>query len=136
MNVLVDTSVWSLALRRKKGKLNSREGHVLNRFRDLIDEVRVVIIGPVRQELLSGISNKSHFELLREQLGAFEDFLLTTADYETAAGFSNVCKKHGIQGSAIDFLICAAAFNNNLALFTLDRDFTRFAPYTGIQLFQ
>jgi len=136
MNVLVDTSVWSLAFRRKREKLNSREETVLNRFRDLIEEVRVVIIGPIRQELLSGISSESQFELLRERLRAFEDMPLTTADYEVAAGFFNTCKKQGIQGSTIDFLICSAAYNNRLALFTRDKDFARYAPHTGIHLLQ
>jgi predicted nucleic acid-binding protein len=136
MNVLVDTPVWSLAFRRKKEDLNSQENTVLGRFTDLIDEFRVVIIGPIRQELLSGISSKAQYELLMKKLRAFEDLPLTTADYETAAGFYNTCKKRGIQGSAIDFLICAAAYNNRLALFTLDKDFTRLAPHTAIRLFQ
>ena len=136
MRILVDTSVWSLALRRKIDKLNSHEVTILKMLRELIQEVRVILIGPIRQELLSGIANESQFELLRKKLRAFEDLPLTTADYEAAADFFNICKKQGIQGSAIDFLICAVAHNHRLALFTLDNDFRQYAPLTGIHLLQ
>ena len=51
MNVIVDTSVWSLALRRKKEKLNSHERAALGRFTDLIEDLRVVVIGPIRRTM-------------------------------------------------------------------------------------
>ncbi|MFO7766132.1 MAG: hypothetical protein R6V33_06850 [Pelovirga sp.] len=54
MNVLVDTCIWSLALRRKK----SEQDAVVNELGELISEGRAQLIGPIRQELLSGIKNK------------------------------------------------------------------------------
>jgi len=52
MNVLVDTSVWSLALRRREV---DEESEIVRELRELIVEGSAVIIGPIRQELLSGI---------------------------------------------------------------------------------
>jgi predicted nucleic acid-binding protein len=59
---------------------------------------------------------------------------LETKHYELAAALANECRKHGIQGSHTDFLICAAGRHNDLAIFTLDKDFERYRPHTGIRL--
>ena len=97
--------------------------------------MRVEIIGPIRQELLSGISKQSKYDSLRYRLNAFIDLELTTKDYELAAEFFNTSRSKSIQGSHIDFLICAAAAGNELALLTLDKDFMRYATYLPITLF-
>jgi len=55
MNVLVDTSVWSLALRRKNESLTTNERFLVTELSELIREGRARVIGLVRQELLSGI---------------------------------------------------------------------------------
>ncbi|ADY55429.1 PilT protein domain protein [Syntrophobotulus glycolicus DSM 8271] len=128
MKVLVDTSVWSLALRRHE------QGEFAQKLSGLIREALVVIIGPVRQELLSGISNEAVFSDLKEKLGQFDDLPITTYDYETAAQYDNICRKHGVQGSHIDFLICAAAGNHDLLIYTTDQDFKHFAAYLPIRL--
>lgn len=60
---------------------------------------RLVIIGPIRQEMLSGISKESQFEILKKHLSSFEDVPLTSGHFIKAAEFSNVCMKKGIQGS-------------------------------------
>ena len=130
MKVLVDTSIWSLALRHKK------QCEKVQKLTELIFSSMIVMIGPVRQELLSGISNKDTFLQLKTKLQAFNDFTITTHDYETAAQFYNICRKHGVQGSHIDFLICAIAYNNNLLIFTIDKDFNNFAKYLPIRLLQ
>jgi predicted nucleic acid-binding protein len=93
------------------------------------------MIGPVRQELLSGIADENIFNELKSKLALFEDFPLVTADYETAASFFNTCRRKGVQGSHVDFLICAAAFNNNFFIFTNDQDFFCYALHLPIKLF-
>ena len=130
MKVLVDTSVWSLALRHK------RPSETANKLSELVLSALVVLIGPIRQELLSGISNKDTFSELKTKLKAFDDFIITTHDYETAAEFNNICRRKGIQGSHTDFLICAIAHNNNLLIYTTDRDFENFKRYLPIKLFK
>jgi predicted nucleic acid-binding protein len=133
MDVLVDTSVWSLAF-RKKAKSND-ERQWINLLSNLIQEHRAQLIGPIRQEILSGISSKDIFFKLKEKLEAFEDLPLTTVNYERAAEMFNLCRKQGIQGSHIDFLICSAAEQYNLGIFTLDKDFEFFAKYLPIKIF-
>lgn len=131
MNVLVDTSVWSLVLRRT-GDVDHPEAAEL---RALIADLAVRIIGPIRQEILSGIKSGAQFDQLRETLRAFPDLPLNSQDYERAAEFFNTCRRHGVQGSNTDFLICAVAEHNDLAIFTTDRDFEIFLQYLPISLY-
>lgn len=128
MKVIVDTSVWSLALRRNEA------GDVAHKLTRLIMDSMVVMIGPVRQELLSGISDESVFNRLKTKLEQFDDLPIITRDYEMAANFYNICRKKGVQGSHVDFLICAVASNNDLLIFSTDQDFIRYASYLPIRL--
>jgi predicted nucleic acid-binding protein len=130
MRVLVDTSVWSLALRRNA----PADGPELAELIELIREVRVQMIGPVRQELLCGIRSQAQFRKLRDHLRAFPDMELTTRDYEAAAEFFNLCRGKGIQGSNTDFLICAVAARNKIPIFTTDGNFMLFQPHVPIDL--
>ncbi len=130
MKVLVDTCVWSLALRRGA----AQESEHVRELRELIRELRAQLIGPIRQELLSGVKSRRQFGLLRDYLRAFEDVDLTTEDYEVAAEYFNEARKKGIQGSNTDFLICAAAARRNMAVFTTDRDFFRFKTIFPVEL--
>lgn len=131
MKVLVDTSVWSLALRRKTPAPNDQVAPVLA---SLIEDGRVAIIGAIRQELLSGVKERTHFERLRAHLRAFPDTVVTTDDHEDAAAFFNRCRENGIQGSNTDFLICAVAARNGFTILTTDDDFVLFARLLPIAL--
>jgi len=130
MRVLVDTSIWSLALRRRK-QVQNPEAEELGR---LIAAHVVAIIGPIRQETLSGVRDKVQFERLETHLDAFADLPLTPKDYVTAAQFYNLCRAKGIQGSNTDFLICAAAVRHDCSIFTTDGDFAHFAKCLPIVL--
>lgn len=130
MHVLVDTCVWSQALRRNKvDQTHTRE------LSELISDNRACIIGPIRQEILSGIREIQQFKSLREHIAAFPDLLIKTIDYESAADFSNLLRSKGIQGSAIDFLICAVAHRYSLLIYTLDDDFKHFSKHIPIKLY-
>lgn len=133
MQVVVDTSVWSLVLRRRA--MPSADDAVTLALKDLISDARAMLIGPVRQELLSGIKEPAQYDKLRSALAAFPDEPLTVADYECAASFFNICKAKGIQGSHTDFLICAVAQRRKLPVFSLDRDFLHFSEYLPVSLF-
>lgn len=104
-------------------------------LKDLISDARAMLIGPVRQELLSGIKEPAQFEKLRSALAAFPDEPLTVQHYECAASFFNICKAKGIQGSHTDFLICAVAQQRKLPVFSLDRDFEYFSECLPVSLF-
>jgi hypothetical protein len=132
MKVIVDTSVWSLALRR--GRPDASEP--VQELQNLIQDHRVEMMGPIRQEILSGIRNKSQFKKLQNHLKSFPDLPILTEDYVTAAQFYNLCRSKGIQGSNTDFLICAVAFRNKFSIYTTDKDFERFSKHLPIALHQ
>ena len=129
MKVLVDTCVWSKTLRHK-----SPDSEITDKIKELIRNRRIVIIGPIRQELLSGISDISQFNKLKDMLSAFEDITLESKHFIKAAEFSNICRQKGVQGSTIDFLICAVANIENLIVFTTDKDFENYQKYLPIKL--
>jgi hypothetical protein len=94
----------------------------------------VVLIGPIRQELLSGIRIEQQFSKLQDRLRAFPDMLLRTEDYELAARCFNRCRGRGIRGSNTDFLICAVALSRGIPVYTTDRDFDAYARLLGVAL--
>ena len=131
MKVIADTSVWSLALRRQQQK-NS----IADKLRDFIRDGRVILLGAIRQEILSGIKHQAQFDKLKNNLRAFPDLLLDAEDYELAADYFNICRRNGIQGANTDFLICATANRRNYQIFTTDKDFIGFSQYLPIVLTQ
>jgi predicted nucleic acid-binding protein len=129
MKVLVDTCVWSHALRHNKPDKN-----IIKKLTDLINDGRAVLIGPIKQELLSGIQQSVHFEKLKDILSSFEEIQLQNIHFEKAAEFCNICRSKGIQGSTIDFLICAVAHSENMIIFTVDKDFENYSKHLPIKL--
>jgi predicted nucleic acid-binding protein len=134
MMVVVDTPVWSLALRRRQEDLSGRDHQLTQALAELIREGRVQMLGPIRQELLSGIREETQFRKLRDYLRAFQEQPLDAADYEEAAHMNNRCRARGIAGSAVDFLICAAAHRRNWSILTTDRDFQNYAEVLAVRL--
>lgn len=135
MMVLVDTPVWSLALRRKQSDLSPREQDLKSALQELVLDGRAQIVGPVRQELFSGIRAEETFRRVRDALRAFDEPQLQVQDYEEAARISNVCRARGIAGSAIDFLICAVAHLRHWEVFTTDHDFVRYSKVLPLRLY-
>jgi predicted nucleic acid-binding protein len=134
LKVLVDTTIWSLALRRRAHDISAVErGHV-GELAALTHEGRAALIGAVRQEVLSGIAQATRFEHLRGLLRDFDDEPVTTDDHEEAARHTNKCMRAGIAGSSIDFLICAVATRRDFAIYTADPDFDRYAKHLPIRL--
>ena len=131
MMVLVDTCIWSLALRRDR----PNECHEARELEQLIRDARVQMLGPIRQEILSGIPSKPHFDRLKTHLAAFPDLAIESEDYVLAATFFNLCRGKGLQGSNTDFLICAVGVRHGLAIYTTDRDFGLFAAHLPIVLY-
>jgi predicted nucleic acid-binding protein len=136
MTVLVDTPVWSLALRRKPADLSPSDRVLTAALRELIQDGRAQIVGVIRQELLSGIREEARFAKLRDYLQAFDEPALTAEDYEDAAWIHNRCRAGGIAGSAIDFLICAVAHRRRWLIFTTDRDFERYRRILDLKLYR
>jgi len=130
MKIIVDTCIWSLALRRNTVEDNP----YIEELKDLIEEIRVQFLGPIRQELLSGIKSKKQFDTLKIHLEAFSDIELEAKDYELAAEYFNTARKKGIQGSNTDFLICAISSRRKMPILTTDKDFTNFQAAFPVSL--
>jgi predicted nucleic acid-binding protein len=134
MNVLIHTSVWSLALRRKNEDLNTNERLLVSELSELIREGRARLIGLVRQELLSGIRATEQFEKLRVHLRSFPDELVDASDYEEAAKVGNRCRAKGVVVSIVDILLCAVAIKRQWAIFTTDPDFSNYAKVLPLRI--
>lgn len=135
MRVLVDTTIWSLALRRRPASRNPDETKVVKAWEDLVRDSRVVLLGLIRQEILSGIADGRQFERLRDALSPFSDEAIETDDHVRAAEHFNRCRAAGINGSPVDFLITSVAERLAVPIMTTDSDFTRFARHLPIRLF-
>jgi predicted nucleic acid-binding protein len=131
LKVLVDTCIWSHALRSKKPDFEAE----VKSLETLIADQRVLIIGAIRQEVLSGYSDLNKFETLKAKLNYFENTPILDEDYITAARFYNECRQKGIQGSHIDLLICAVAVRLNIQIFTSDKDFGFYQQHLPIKLY-
>lgn len=132
MKVLVDTTIWSYALLTTNKEYQCE----IEQLKSLVRDQRALIIGPIRQEILSGYSDFRKFERLKEKLSYFENTPIQDSDYELAAELCNQCRKKGIQGSHIDFLICAVAKRLDVSIFTTDKDFLHYRDIISINLFE
>lgn len=131
MRILVDTSVWSMALRRKQNSANE----AADKLRSLIDGgEQIFLLGVILQEILSGIADKALFDRLADYLAAFPLVELGREAYVAAAELRNKCRKNGIQAGTIDFLIASTCIEKGLLLFTLDKDFEAIASLGGLKL--
>jgi len=131
----VDTPVWSLALRRKAANLSGHEQRIVFALGELARQGEVELLGLVRQEVLSGISDERRFLIIRERLRVFNNTALAPPDFEEAARLSNRCRNQGVASSTVDMLICAVALRHSWQIFTTDRDFVHYMSAIPIRLF-
>jgi len=90
----------------------------------------------IRQELLSGAQPQARFDRLNEYLRFYPNLPLDKDDDEQATDYYNTCRRHGIQATSIDLLICAVSVRHKLRIFSTDTDFTRYAKHVPIQLYR
>ena len=128
MKVLVDTCVWSQFLRRNRPKNDP----IASEVERLIRADVVELLGPIRQELLSGAQPQERFAQPKEYLRFFPNLPLDAEDDENAAHYYNLCRRQGVQGTATDLLICAVAVRHGLRIFTTDTDFDLYAKHLPI----
>jgi len=128
---IIDTSVWSEALRRKKNTLNSSET-VVRKIIENDDEI--VILGIILQEILAGISNEKLFREIKDILDDFVYLDITKNDYIYASELSNKCRSKGIIAGSIDFLIASTAIRNELQLVTSDKDFLNISKHSNLKI--
>lgn len=105
--------------------MSGDEQFVLASLKEAILDSRVVLIGSIRQGVLSGIKELVQFEKLRTALAAFPDEPLNTQDYEEAARLFNLCRSRGVECGSIDILICAVAVKMRYGILTYDQGMKR-----------
>jgi hypothetical protein len=132
--VLVDTPLWSLALRRRAVDLSESERSLTQLLYQLIQQHRISLLGSIRQEILSGIREGNQFRRIRDYLRDFPNIDLNLDDYEEAARISNDCRRIGIATTSVDMLICSVSLKNNWQIFTTDGDFEQYQRVAPIRL--
>lgn len=131
MTLLVDTSVWSLALRRD-GATGSKEVVALREALNGADAV--VTTGLVLQELLQGFSGPKDKESVIERFGTLPLIQPDRQDHIAAAEVRNVCRRSGVQVGTIDALLIQLCGRFELTLLSTDKDFANAAPYVPFKL--
>lgn len=131
VTLLVDTSVWSLALRRD-GSSESREVIALREALDGADSV--VTTGLVLRERLQGFSGPRAKDAIIERFGALPLIQPDRQDQIGAAEIRNVCRRNGIQVGTIDALLIQLCGRYELTPLSADTDFTNAAPYVPFKL--
>ncbi len=120
MSILVDTSVWSLAMRRDK-QPNSPELKILVNALDSGQEIYST--GIILQELLQGFSGAKAREAIVDRFASIPMLIPETADHIQAALIRNKSRRTGVQIGTIDALIAQLSLRYKLALLTADKDF-------------
>ncbi len=133
MSLFVDTSVWSLALRRD-APANQPEVSALDEA--LRSGRAVVSTGLVLQELLQGFGGpKSKDEIVR-RFSMLPMIIPNPTDHVEAAGLRNTCRRRGVQIGTIDALIAQLCVHRDLTLLTTDLDFTGIAANSALKIWR
>lgn len=131
MTLLVDTSVWSLALRRDA---EATEPEVQELKEALFGAEVVVTTGLVLQELLQGFSGAKAQTRIIEHFAALPLLQPDRDDHIGAAALRNACRQSGVQLGTIDALLAQLAIRHDLTLLTTDKDFTHAAKYCPLRV--
>jgi len=129
MTILVDTSVWSLALRRDA---TAGEPEVQALKDALLGDDVIVTTGLVLQELLQGFAGPKAQALIVQRFAALPLIQPDREDYIGAAAIRNICRRAGVQMGTIDALIAQLSIRHGLTLLTTDKDFTHAAKHCAL----
>ena len=130
MAVLVDTSVWSLALRRDE-QLNSPELKILIKALDSGEEI--YSSGIILQELLQGFSGAKAARAIIERFAAIPMLVPDTQDHIEAAELRNKSRRKGVHIGTIDALIAQLSLRYKLNLLTTDKDFSHMSKVVKLE---
>ena len=130
MNLVVDTSVWSLVLRRPQ--VDDSNIHVRAFRTHLESGNRLFLLGNILQELLDGLRSPKQCDRLVQLLEPFPLLDLDRSTYVAAAKLRTACRAKGVLAGPIDFLIAAACCQHGFPLLTADRDFSRIAKHCDL----
>ncbi|MBI5536819.1 MAG: PIN domain-containing protein [Deltaproteobacteria bacterium] len=131
MTTLVDTSVWSLLLRKR----GPTDHWAVRRLTRLIEHrQRVALTGVILQEILAYFRSDEVAASVAVRLRPFPLLEPTRADHESAAALFRHARAHGVAATTVDCLIASVAASHDAELLTTDGDFARLVPLAGIRL--
>jgi len=133
LTLFVDTSVWSLALRRDAP---SPAGEVRELIRAIEAGEMLVTTGLVLQELLQGFSGPRDRSRILDRFTALPMLAPDRADHIEAAELRNKCRRAGIQIGSIDALLAQLCLRHELTMLTADRDFHHIAAHCDLVLWR
>jgi predicted nucleic acid-binding protein len=133
VSLLVDTSVWSLALRRDSAS-GSPAVEALRTALEGGDTL--VTTGLVLQELLQGFAGPRARKQILERFSALPLLVPDRRDYIDAAEVRNRCRRSGVQIGTIDALLAQLCIQHELTLLTTDHDFTLAAKYCDLKVWK
>lgn len=131
MSLFVDTSVWSLALRRDTP---ADHAAVITLRKALVDGDSILITGIVLQELLQGFHGPKDQAQLIERLSVLPLLNPTRDTHVQAALLRNTCRRKGVQLGTVDALIAQLCIEHELTLLTADQDFVHAARFVPLRL--
>ena len=133
LSVLVDTSVWSLALRRDRPDITPELAELR---RVLRGHEPVFTTGLVLQELLQGFRGPRARDAIIERFAALPSLRPEREDHIAAADLRNDCRRRGLQVGTIDALLAQLCIRFELTLLTTDTDFARIAEHHALKLWR
>jgi predicted nucleic acid-binding protein len=133
LSLFVDTSVWSLALRRDG---RSSAAHVVALVQGIENGELLLTTGLILQELLQGFSGPKSREQILERFAALPLLVPDRQDHIDAAELRNACRRHGVQVGTIDALLAQLCIRHNLLMLTSDNDFQSIANHCALRLWQ
>lgn len=133
MTLLVDTSVWSLALRRDAP---GDVVEVVALIRAIERGDALLTTGLILQELLQGFSGPKDRELILDHFAALPLLVPDRDDHVAAADLRNSCRRSGMQVGTIDALLAQLCIRHELTLLSTDRDFAAVAALSPLKLWQ
>lgn len=132
MTLFVDTSVWSLALRRSATPLDYPEVKRLGEA--LLAGEPTLTTGLVLQELLQGIRGAKAHDDIVGRFRALPMIAPERDDHVRAAILRNECRRKGLQVGTIDALLAQLCLRHELTLLTTDTDFSRIADTAPLKV--
>ena len=135
MSLFVDTSVWSLALRRDSSE--SDDAPETGRLRQaLASREAVYTTGIVLQELLQGFRGPTARDAIVERFASLPMIAPDRDDHVAAADLRNTCRRHGIQLGTVDALLARLCLHHDLELLTTDGDFSHAARHVPLRIWR
>ena len=127
----MDTSVWSLALRRDQPAGRAEVGMLV---RTIESGETLLTTGFVLQELLQGFAGPKSRSQIVERFSALPLIVPDRDDHIDAAELRNHCRRKGVQIGTIDALLARLCIRHDLTMLTADEDFTRVAKHSRLKV--